>query len=152
MRTLIDRVRRLTLGDYALVTEVVTLAVVIELALRFAPYSRVQKRFAEGGPASPESPTNPHLYHRLARFTAAAYRALPFPTTCLRQSLVLCALLNRRGAKPVLHVGVTKDGDVLSAHAWVECDGVEPPAADSPFQELRRVAVDTSVQCACARD
>jgi hypothetical protein len=46
----------LTLSDYAIVAEIVVLIVAIELALRFAPFSRVQIWFAEGGAANPIPP------------------------------------------------------------------------------------------------
>jgi hypothetical protein len=53
---------------------------------------------------------------------AAAYGVLP--TNCLERSLVLWALLRRRGIAGEVCFGVRRDGDDLQAHAWVELDGV----------------------------
>jgi hypothetical protein len=48
-------------------------------------------------------------------------RAIP-GATCLIQALAAQALLLRHGYEPKLTIGVRKDRNQLSAHAWVECD------------------------------
>jgi hypothetical protein len=155
MLALARRAGTLTLAEWAILAESVVLAVGIELALRLFPFSRVLRyverlrrsrsggsRFARSGgsldpPIGNRSSTTPELYSQLFRFTAAAYRLLPVPSTCLRESLVLCALLNRRGANARLCLGVDKNGAALAAHAWVECEGVASEGARSSFRELR---------------
>ena len=52
------------------------------------------------------------------------------PRTCLTRSLLLGWLLQRRGVKSQLRIGVRFTQGALDAHAWVECDGI--PANDSP--------------------
>ncbi len=54
--------------------------------------------------------------------TAAGHS--PFPATCLTRSLLLVWLLNRRGVKSDLRIGVRLTQGALEAHAWVECDGI----------------------------
>lgn len=138
MVALARRAWKLGAADWALLAESMTLAIGIEIALGLMPFSRVLRwsdSARRGGSSDP--PTSPELYWRLARFTAATYRLLPVPSTCLRESLVLCFLLNRRGASARLCLGVTKDGASLAAHAWVACDGVASDAARSSFRELR---------------
>ncbi|HLG54669.1 MAG TPA: lasso peptide biosynthesis B2 protein [Vicinamibacterales bacterium] len=162
MLALARRAGTLTVAEWAILAESVALAVGIELALRLMPFSRVllyleglrsrsegsrgagsrgSRRAGSGGsldpPVSDGSSTTPELYRQLTRFTAVAYRLLPVPSTCLRESLVLCALLNRRGARARLCLGVDKNGAALAAHAWVECDGVASEGARSSFRELR---------------
>lgn len=49
----------------------------------------------------------------------AAHR-LPIRMTCLRQALAAAWMLKRRGIRPTLHYGVTKDAvRGYQAHAWV---------------------------------
>lgn len=51
--------------------------------------------------------------------------------TCLSRSLLLEALLRQAGYRPVLRIGVRREGSVVSAHAWIEVDGaVVNDAAD----------------------
>jgi hypothetical protein len=44
--------------------------------------------------------------------------------SCLRRSLVLWFLLRREGVESQLRIGVKREKDQFSAHAWVEWDGV----------------------------
>ena len=68
-------------------------------------------------------------------------RLLPWPSTCLRRSLVLTALLRRRGLSANVRFGVRREADLLLAHAWVECDGVEIEAARQGFEVLEPALV-----------
>jgi len=142
VRTLVQRACRLAPRDYATLAESVSFAVGVELALRLLPFSRVLRwsERAHRGGRRRGGPSGPPAHARLARFVAAAYRFLPFPPTCLRESLVLCALLNRRGMAARLCLGVNKDRPALAAHAWVECEGVASEASHSSFRELRGLA------------
>lgn len=45
-------------------------------------------------------------------------------TNCLKQSLVLWILLRSQGILGVLRIGVRKEADTFSAHAWVEYQGI----------------------------
>ena len=60
---------------------------------------------------------------RIVQLEEAAARNLPFKTNCLEQSLVLWALLRRRGFPAELKFGARKDAGNFEAHAWVEMDG-----------------------------
>jgi Transglutaminase-like superfamily len=46
-----------------------------------------------------------------------------FPRLCLRQAQALYAVLSRLGYPVTIHIGVTKDGDVLHGHSWVTVHG-----------------------------
>jgi hypothetical protein len=59
---------------------------------------------------------------RLARVVQRTLRVLPVDGRCLMQSLVLTALLARRGVDTKLLIGVNQ-GDEFEAHAWVEYCG-----------------------------
>ena len=133
MRTWLDRARRMTVSDYVTAVEVLTLAVWVEAALGVMPFSRLLQRVDRQRFSSATVPD----VRRLARFVTVAYEILPLPTTCLRQSLVLHALLTRRGAPSRFCLGVATNGASLRAHAWIECDGVATDASVHPFSELQ---------------
>lgn len=69
-----------------------------------------------------------------ARMVRAAGRYVPFKTTCLERSLVLCWLLARRHIPAQLRIGVRKQNSDFAAHAWVELDGVPLGEAEEPHQ------------------
>ncbi len=70
--------------------------------------------------AAPQPPDEPLLVaRRLARATQRTLRLLPGDTRCLSQSLVLSALLAKRGLASRLVIGVAP-GAAFGAHAWVE--------------------------------
>jgi hypothetical protein len=79
----------------------------------------------------------PALNHwRLADAAVRVLRLLPTDSRCLMRSLVLLALLQRRGVTTTLVIGVKTD-PAFAAHAWVERDGVALlPAGDGEFSPL----------------
>lgn len=75
---------------------------------------------------------------RLGAATTRVLGALPRDPRCLTKSLVLTALLARRGIAATLVIGVRTDP--FAAHAWVE-QGGRPllPPAPAPFERLLEV-------------
>src|SRR5262249_14484623 len=59
-----------------------------------------------------------HLAHAVER----VLRPLPTDSRCLVRSLVLLALLARRGVSRTLVIGVAAEPE-FAAHAWIECEG-----------------------------
>lgn len=100
------------------------------------PFSRQLDRMTRAPSPTADQGTIANEYRRLLRFVAVAYDVLPFPVTCLRQSLLLHELLERRGVPSRVRLGVAKSGRALAAHAWVECAGVAPDATATGFGEL----------------
>ena len=140
MSTWLCRLRRWTWRDYRLLAESVVVALVVEVAIRSVSMitvlrviDRVRKSRRPANAATLDG-------DRLARFASAPYRLLLLNGTCLRESLVLCTLLHRRGAHGRVCFGVDRQGSVLSAHAWVEVEcGIITPEAGTPYHELRSV-------------
>jgi len=134
MRLWFRRLRRMRVADYATAIEVLALAIWIEFALRAMPFSRLLDRLKH---RSPQLALSGDEYQRLLRYVTVAYDVLPIPATCLRRSVVLYGLLERRRVPARVCFGVAKSGAALDAHAWVECAGVTPEASVARFGELQ---------------
>jgi transglutaminase superfamily protein len=134
MSVLLRRLRTWTWRDHATVCETMVCALVVEVAIRVMPMSTVLASLQRRS----RSRTTVHALDvdRLARFAAAPYRVLSRGGTCLRESLVLCALLARRGIDARVCFGVDRQGGDLTAHAWVEIAGVRSEPATG-YHELR---------------
>jgi hypothetical protein len=141
MRTWAGRVRRMRASDYLTATEVLLLAVWVEIAIRVMPFSRVLERVTRASSSVADEAAVANEYRRLLKFVTVAYDALPLPATCLRRSLVLHALLERRGVSSRLRFGVAKRGPAFTAHAWVECDGVARDEWTGRYSELRELSL-----------
>lgn len=99
-----------------LVAEALQTALRLEGLLRWAPFTLVLSRTGEVERATNHAlPID--LLRRAIRF---AYAVLPFPRTCLRESLVLRRMCARRGARTELRIGVQRVTNGLAAHAWLE--------------------------------
>ena len=144
MRHWYGRVRRMRAPDYATAIEVLALAVWVEVALSVMPFSRLLERLKHHRARAPHFTISGDEYQRLLRFVVVAYDVLPFPATCLRRSVVLYGLLERRSVASRVCFGVTKSGSALHAHAWVECDGVTRDSASLHFTALAPPAEELS--------
>lgn len=66
--------------------------------------------------------SSPMLEMELSRFVGAVGRRIP-GATCLTQALALRYLLEKRGIRSELEIGVGKDVRGFKAHAWLTVDG-----------------------------
>jgi len=116
------KARELSASDWMLIVQLTGWLVVVELGLRLLPLrtlvgilqGRHRARAANGAGVKAE---------HASRCVDLAARLDPFPATCLKKSLVLYALLSRRGLAVELFIGAAKTGSKLDAHAWLECQG-----------------------------
>jgi hypothetical protein len=77
--------------------------------------------------------------HRLAIAVGRVLEPLPTDSRCLVRSLVLLALLAKRGVHSTLVIGVAAEPQ-FAAHAWIECEG-EPllPTGGGEFARLTAI-------------
>lgn len=97
-----------------------------DIALRVASFRRLQetigKRQAKRSKEQPDDPSL--LIHRTRDMLDVARRHHLYPMTCLRHALALQWLLKRQGIDSDLRVGISKKDGQLSAHAWLERNGL----------------------------
>lgn len=93
----------------------------------------VLRSVARAGPPRGYEFTPVRLSHAVTR----TLQALPMDSRCLVRSLVLTAVLARRGIASTLVIGV-RPGESLAAHAWVEAGGraILPHAGYAPLHTL----------------
>ena len=70
----------------------------------------------------------------IAKAMQSAARHLPLRTTCLDRSRALYWMLRAHGCPAELRIGARQENGTLTAHAWVELDGV--PLLDDEAQRF----------------
>lgn len=104
----------------ALLAEAFGTALTVERLLRWAPFTATLA-WTRASRRPDRSLPSLLAARRAIRF---AYAALPFPRTCLRESLVLRRMWARRGVATELRLGVqlgVQRADArLASHAWLE--------------------------------
>ena len=135
----IGRAVRLPWRDLAESVVVVVVAALVELGVhtmrlpRLAQLAGAPLDLGHGVPAPMDDPL-PHWALRRLDIVNAVMRHWPLNNMCLRRSLVAGHRL--RKLHPTLRVGVSRDGRVLQAHAWLEIDGRYFDAGASSYQTV----------------
>jgi hypothetical protein len=118
----------------ALVAEIVRTYVTVRVGMRREEIGSLATRLRAGRERSESLPQAARV--RLAVAVQRVLALLPTDSRCLMRSLVLLALLERRGVSGSLVIGVRSEPD-FAAHAWVECDGVALlPDGEGEFSRL----------------
>lgn len=98
---------------------------IVRFGLWVLPYRTVQ-RLIDPGPSDVPSLTiqeGAPYQRRVVAAVEAVGRRLLGDKPCLTQALVAQRLLRQGGYETSLHLGVSKDGQTLLAHAWLEREG-----------------------------
>ncbi len=112
----------------------------ISLSLRWSGFGATQGRLKRLLPTSPPEQSSDAVSKWLAltpRMINAADRHGPVHPSCLVKSLTLWWLLERRGIRSQLRIGIRKEKGGFEAHAWVEREGV---ALNEPEERHRHYA------------
>ena len=154
MRRQIRRLLQLRAREWLVLLQLVPAASVITIASRRVQLERLVQLLGNQeseGPAKrrvlvvpPPAFCGKFSETELYRLSDWATRLTVGEQRCLQRSLVLHWLLSRRGAAPVLELGVAlRDGDLCS-HAWVTVAGApvgETKAALAGFRTILRLGV-----------
>jgi Transglutaminase-like superfamily len=120
----LSKILALTWREKWLLLKVVMLLFAARVALRFLPFQSARRLLVRVCRGSVETTAQAQEMERILQLTAAVGRRVPAIGTCLTQALTAYVLLDRRGYKTKLRIGVNKDrkGNFI-AHAWLESDG-----------------------------
>ncbi len=107
---------------------------VLTISLRVRGFGATQRALQKFIPPRKNCPpvAADELCALMSRMVLAAARNSPIPSTCLERSLSLWWLLARQSVTTQFRIGVRKDGEKFTAHAWVERQDValgEPDAS-----------------------
>ncbi len=112
--------------------QVTAVLVLVEVAVRSVPVGRLAgwlgvtlQLSLDPGPGSAGLPVDGFSADELrrARFAHRLLAHWPYGAgPCLRESLVVGHALRRH--QPAMRLGVARDGQVMTAHAWLEVGGV----------------------------
>ena len=112
---------RLSWGSRAMLAETALAVLGARVALLVVPIRKILRwSTVERFPSHAIS--SPMLEAELSRFVRAAGRRIP-GATCLTQALALRYLLQKRGIRSELEIGVGKDANGFKAHAWLAVEG-----------------------------
>ena len=125
--------RRLSAAERRLLAAAWLLLLIVPPLLRVLPLRRLlTPRRRLGSPQlAPE---------RVAHLVDIAARRVP-GARCLSVAIVTAWLLARQGTPATLRIGVARHVARLTAHAWLECDGVPLLADIGDFTPILAVAV-----------
>lgn len=122
---------RLPLAEQLTTVKVLAAALLVEVAIRAVPLPRLVRWLgftmaARDGDDQAEltgAPPFDPVERRRVRVVLNVMRYWPFGRgACLRQALLLGHLLRAR--HPVLHLGVMRRGQEITAHAWIQVSGL----------------------------
>jgi hypothetical protein len=120
----------------ALAAEILVVDARVARALRRHDIRTVLERIRGRELGAGDGPSTYAAGARLGKAVTQVLGPLPLESGCLRLSLVLCALLARRGVGSSVVIGV-KGGSRFGAHAWVELAGRPVlPASETEFERL----------------
>lgn len=121
-KTRAKRWRDLPSNDQRIFFQAGVLFALLQVILRVAGFRRVYAWLARSKRAAfLPAPSVPQATVRMVDL-AAHYS--PFRPNCLVRSLTLWWLLLRQGIESDLRIGVRKQGEEFTAHAWVEGQGM----------------------------
>ncbi|MFC1628297.1 lasso peptide biosynthesis B2 protein [Gemmatimonadota bacterium] len=129
LRSPAERIRtfsRLTSSERTLFLQAWISLIRMDITLRIVPVKRLLDRYSSRRTEQmdiPEEETEAFI-SRAAWLVESAGRFAPIRTTCLKESLVLSRILDRNNIDTELRIGVTRTGEHLKAHAWLERNGV----------------------------
>lgn len=103
--------------------EVTFLLVVIKGMIVLLPFRMYRKMLGiqnENFVAKPVS-NSTNIIFSVARAIVRSRKVLPWKSLCLTEAIVAKILLRRRGVASTLFLGVNKENNSMTAHAWLCC-------------------------------
>jgi hypothetical protein len=131
----LSRILKIPPRERVILFEAALFLVLARLALAHLPFRLISKRLKQNERrdilVTIPSDFASEISIAIARATRVVSRA-----TCLTRALAGTMMLARRGYPTTLCIGVSKRGDDLSAHAWVECGGDAVVGSGAGFSKI----------------
>lgn len=110
-------------ADRLLALEAVSTLAAVRIALHLVAIERLRAWAGRVTPGTrPPEKSVEKSVERIVWAVGAASRLLP-RTSCLASAFALQRVLSKEGHGSDLHIGVAKQGEKFSAHAWLACEG-----------------------------
>ncbi len=134
----IQRLRTLNLSDAWLLLRIAGLRMALPFLQRVHSLPDLM-RFLDTNPVpAPDPRTDPqrliHLTQGLLRQNVGIFR-----DNCLTQSLLLFRFLRRNGYPAMIHFGISKQGNKLAGHSWLELEGEPLAEKEDPTQAFKAI-------------
>ncbi|WP_404367048.1 lasso peptide biosynthesis B2 protein [Sphingomonas sp. MMS24-J45] len=111
--------------DYCLAAEAFCLLLVMALAIRLLPFSKLKAIASYAlGERKSDGVAERDLLHRIRWAIAAAARRSPLRAKCFEQGLAAQVMLRGRGVDSTLFYGLARGDLALEAHVWVVAGSV----------------------------
>jgi len=139
---MLRRVRRLATlpsAERALALQALGTLAVVRLILWALPFRQVRAT-VDRWAGRAVAPRDPACAPAVRRAVDRAARTLP-GSDCLPQALTAEVMLRRAGQPAQVSIGVASDGQLLSAHAWVESAGFLVTGDSADLHQFRTLAV-----------
>ncbi len=113
----------LSASDWLLVVRAWGLLAYFHLALKQVGFDQLQRRLALTEARNNTPSRTLAIAWRMQKLISLAARLHIFRITCLTRSCTLQWLLHRRDINSEMRIGVSRAGEEIGAHAWVEVLG-----------------------------
>ncbi len=120
MRHKLKRACSLSVKEWGTLAEAWLTLAWVDFVISFLPYHWWKPWLINQPNAEPHQ-TAP--FEQLVWSVDAAANHHPRKPTCLRRSLTLKRMLQRRNISATLHIGIKRNGVKVDAHAWIEYNG-----------------------------
>jgi hypothetical protein len=102
--------------------EAMTLLIFLKVSLTVLSFKNFSKLYNYNG-LNKKTLKNDLAVRRINSAINRCCRHIPWENKCLIRAAAIKVMLNNRGIKNELHLGVIKKNEALKAHAWIDCDG-----------------------------
>ena len=127
IRKRLKQLEELTFTEWRVFLSAILLLPMIALVLKSIGFKKAQTFLSNHLSKKPKISIREDMQleeaQSVARMVSVAANYGPYHVNCLKRSLLVWWLLGRRGIATDLKIGVNKDLEDFSAHAWVEYQG-----------------------------
>jgi hypothetical protein len=117
---------KLSWSDKKLLFETVILLLWVKLMIKLLPMRWYATRLGQQHAITPTGslPAHAHDVFKLSRAIVRCRKIIPGTNRCYIEAITAKILLKRRHMESTLYIGVKKENNKLTAHAWLRCGSI----------------------------